>query len=231
MPNAEQAKRQTSRIALPPELTQQPMMAPVDNDATIKLKPVSQAVAPTEAPEATAQANKSKTARIALDTVLGGIQANAPLANTTQKTIKLKRSTPKASAPAPASAPMASVETPADASEEKTIKLKKPGGVTLKKPGLKTVKTAPAAAPAPEGELETLEPLDEADLAPIPMMAPVEEESKGAKIFTTIAIVAAVASILLTLVLCVKLQSQAASADGSEPNGNTLHSLPFKQII
>ncbi len=233
VPTAEQAKRQTSRIELPPELTQQPMSAPTENDATIKLKPISQAAtATTETPEATVQANKSKTARIALDSVLGGIQANTPLANTTQKTIKLKRSAPKPAATT-TSAPMAAVEPSTDASEEKTIKLKKPGGISLKKPGLKTPK-APTAEPSAEPELETLETLDDADLAPVApmMMAPAtEEETKGQKIFTSIAIVAAVASILLTLVLCVKLQSQAASANGSPATGNTLHSLPFTRIF
>ncbi len=237
-PSAEQAKRQTSRIALPPELTQQPMSAPAasgSEESTIKLKPVSQAaVTATETPEAT-QANKSKTARIALDSVLGGIQTNTPLSNTTQKTIKLKRSAPKPASAAPSSTPaMTPVEGSKDASEDKTIKLKRPGSIGLKKPTLKTpAKPAKPAAGTDEPELETLETLDEADLAPItPMMAaPVEEESKAQKIVTSIAIVAAVASILLTVVLCVKLQYHAASANGSEPNGNTLHSLPFSQLF
>ncbi len=228
---AEQAKRQTSRIELPPEITSTPMSTPtVESEATtIKLKPVSQAAATTpESPEAV-QANKSKTARIALDSVLGGIQSNTPLANTTQKTIKLKRAGAPTPKPATASAPMqaASGATPEAGSEDKTIKLKRPTTLGLKKPAA----PAPVAgAPEGDGELETLEPLE--DLTPItmPTVAPAEE-SMGAKIFTITGIVAAAASIIITIALCVVLQRQAASANGEPPTGNTLHSLPFQQLM
>ena len=180
-------------------------------EATIRLKPVENTPA---APDA--QATKSKTARIALDSVLGGIQTNTPLANTTQKTIKLKRATPAAHKP-PASAPMAPV---AEGGEEKTIKLKRPTSLSLKK-------EAPAAEPELE-QLETLEPLDAADLAPLPAAAP---EAKGSKAFTIVAIVAACLSIIVTLILCGVMQKQAASPDGSPATGNTLHSLPFKAFF
>ena len=126
-PAAEQAKRQTSRIELPPEIAQQPMSA--GGEATVKLKPISQTAVP--APEENVQAAKSKTARIALDSVLGGIQSNTPLANTTQKTIKLKRSIPSPTVKPAASAPMASVGDVAG--EEKTIKLRRPATLGLKK--------------------------------------------------------------------------------------------------
>ena len=189
------------------------MNAGAPEEPTIKLKPVENTPA---APDA--QATKSKTARIALDSVLGGIQTNTPLANTTQKTIKLKRATPVAHKPA-ASAPMAPV---AEGGEEKTIRLKRPTTLSLKK-------ETPAPATPAEPELEALEPLDEASLAPLPA-APVQE-SKGAKAFTVIAIIAASVAIIVTLVLCGVMQKQAASPDGSPATGNTLHSLPFLRLL
>lgn len=211
---AEQAKRQTSRIELPREITQQPMST--GGDATVRLKPISQTAAP--APEDNAQAAKSKTARIALDSVLGGIQANTPLANTTQKTIKLKRSVPSPAAKPTASAPMTPVT--GNVGEEKTIKLKRPAPLSLKKD---------APKPTGEPELEPLESLDELEeLAPLPS-APVAE-STGSKAFTIVGIVAAALSIIATIVLCVVLQKQAASPDGSPATGNTLHSLPFQSF-
>ena len=74
-----------------------------------------------------------------------------------------------------------------------------------------------------------MEPLDEASLAPLPA-APVQE-SKGAKAFTVIAIIAASVAIIVTLVLCGVMQKQAASPDGSPATGNTLHSLPFQRLL
>ena len=226
---AQQAKRQTSRINLPPEMTQ-PMNAETEAP-TIKLKPIS-----TTAKEATEnpQAAKSKTARIELDQVLGGIQTNTPLSNTTQKTIKLKRAAPAGAAKPSSSAPIApaagaNTTSPGTVSEAPTIKLKRP--MTLKK-------DAPAPAPAaksadadlePLGDLETLE-----DLSPLPELttpaAPVAE-STGAKAFTIVAIIATAASIIATLILCGLLQKYAASPDGSTATGNTLHSLPFERLF
>ena len=197
-------------------------------EKTIKLKPVSATATP--AKDET-QAAKSKTARIALDSVLGGIQSNTPLANTTQKTIKLKRATPPGGAAKPkASAPMTPVSG-GEGGEEKTIKLKRPGTITLKKapgPGA----PAPAPKPADEPELEQLENLDDADLTPLADLPPLPEakESTGSKVFTIIAIVAACVALILTALTCLKLQQQAASPNGEEATGNTLHSLPFKAL-
>lgn len=213
VPVAEQAKRQTSRIELPPEITQQPMNS--QGEATVRLKPITQTAAP--ASEDNTQAAKSKTARIALDSVLGGIQSNTPLANTTQKTIKLKRSVPSPMAKPVASAPMASVGEATG--EEKTIKLKRPAALGLKKD-----------APKPEAEpvLESLESLDELEELP-PVTAPVAE-SAGSKAFTVVGIVAAALSVIATIVLCIVLQKQAASPNGAGATGNTLHSLPFQRF-
>lgn len=225
---AQQAKRQTSRIELPPEITQQPMNAAPAEEKTIKLKPVSASATP--AKDET-QAAKSKTARIALDSVLGGIQSNTPLANTTQKTIKLKRATPPGGAAKPkASAPMTPVSG-GEGGEEKTIKLKRPGTITLKKaPGPGAPATTPK--PADEPELEQLESLDDAELTPLADLPPLPEakESTGSKVFTIIAIVAACVALILTALTCLKLQQQAASPNGEEATGNTLHSLPFKAL-
>ncbi len=216
VPVAEQAKRQTSRIELPPEITQQPMNAEAAEAPTIALKPVSETAKP--APADNSQAAKSKTARIALDSVLGGIQTNTPLANTTQKTIKLKRATP-AAPKAAASAPMSAV-----AGEEKTIKLKRPATLTLKKD---------APPPSPTGDdLETLESLDEADLAPTPMpVAPPAQESAGAKAFTIVSVVAAALAIIVTLVLCGVMQKQAFSPKGLKPDANTPYAIPIEVLF
>ncbi len=209
----EQTKRQTSRIELPPELVHQPMTAEAP---TLKIKPISETAV--EAPDA-AQAAKSKTARIALDSVLGGIQSNTPLANTTQKTIKLKRAVPSTSTHPTTSTPIAPV--PAPASEEKTIKLKRPAGLTLKKD---------APKPAEEEGLEPLEELEAIpETAPQPPAPPAV--SKGMKVFTAISIAAAAVSIIVTLVLCGVLQRQAASPNGEKATGNTLHSLPFQRMF
>lgn len=212
-PTAEQTKRQTSRIELPPELVQQPMTAEAP---TLKIKKISETAS--EAPDA-AQAAKSKTARIALDSVLGGIQSNTPLANTTQKTIKLKRAVPSTTTHQTTSTPITPV--PAPASEEKTIKLKRPAGLTLKKDAPKPVED--------EGlePLEELEPIAEtAPQAPAPAVV-----SKGMKVFTAISVAAAAISIIVTLVLCGVLQRQAASPNGEKATGNTLHSLPFQRVF
>ncbi|MBQ9693962.1 MAG: hypothetical protein IJV69_04325, partial [Kiritimatiellae bacterium] len=217
---AQQAKRQTSRIELPPEITQQPMNA--DTEApTIKLKPISATAQ--EAPE-NPQAAKSKTARIELDAVLGGIQTNTPLANTTQKTIKLKRMAPAGGSKPTTSAPISAVPPTGGSSEAPTIKLKRPAGLSLKKDEPK---------PAAEPELESLEPLESLDDLPaIPDIpaAPVVE-STGAKAFTIVAIVAAAASLIVTLIVCGILQKHAASPDGSPATGNTLHALPFERLF
>lgn len=228
---AHQAKRQTSRIELPPELTDKPMTA--DSEAaTLKLKPISQTATPekTETPEAV-QAKKSKTARIELDSVLGNIQSNAPLSNTTQKTIKLQRQVRTAAPKPTTSAPMASVPaggTP-EAQEAKTIKLARPGGAPKPTLGLKKNIGAPKAEEAePMEQLESLESLD--DLPAMPPAAPVAE-STGAKVFTIVGIVAAVASIIVTAALCLVLQKHAASPNGTPATGNTLHSLPFGRLL
>lgn len=233
---SQQAKRQTSRIALPPELMDKPMTA--DSEAaTIKLKPISQTATPekAETPEAV-QAKKSKTARIELDSVLGNIQSNAPLSNTTQKTIKLQRQVRTAAPKPTTSTPMASVPAAGgdagDAKEAKTIKLARPGGAPKPTLGLKKNVGTPAKADeaAPMEQLDQLEQLEDLDaLSPLPA-APVAE-STGAKIFTIVGIISAVASIIVTAAVCLILQKHAASPNGTPATGNTLHSLPFGRLL
>lgn len=223
---AQQAKRQTSRIELPPELTSSPMNA--QEASTIRLKPISQTAAPAKDDT---QASKSKTARIALDSVLGGIQANTPLANTTQKTIKLKRAAAPSSSVATASAPMEA----ASSGEDKTIKLaKRPGGITLKKPSLGLKKDAETPeAPTSTDSLESLDTLESLDDLSSPMMGmptPVEAESGANKAFTIIGSIAAAAAIVVAIMIWFVFQNQACSPDGSEPSGNTLHSFAMQRF-
>lgn len=219
---AQQAKRQTSRIELPPEIASTPMNA--QEASTIRLKPISQAAEPAKDDP---QASKSKTARIALDSVLGGIQANTPLANTTQKTIKLKRAaTPATPAAATPSTPMAPV-----GAEDKTIKLAKPAGISIKKPaGLSLKKPAAEAAPAADNDLESLDSLESLDDLPPIADVPVATESGVSKAFTIIGTIAAVAVIVIGIMTWMVFQKQANSPDGSQPTGNTLHSFAMKRF-
>jgi hypothetical protein len=220
---AQQAKRQTSRIELPAEITQAPM-SDSSEAATIKLKPISEvAKETTENP----QAAKSKTARIELDSVLGGIQANTPLSNNTQKTIKLKRAAPTAPKPT-ASAPMGATPAApaAGGAEAPTIKLKRPGApLSLKK----DTPATPAAEPELES-LDSLESLDDVDLAPLVDTNVPAVESTGMKVFTIVAMIFAIASIIVTLMVSYVLQKHATSPDGSAPTGNTLHSLQMERL-
>lgn len=95
--------------------------------------------------------------------------------------------------------------------------------------GLKKNIGAPKAEEAePMEQLESLESLD--DLPAMPPAAPVAE-STGAKVFTIVGIVAAVASIIVTAALCLVLQKHAASPNGTPATGNTLHSLPFGRLL
>ncbi|MDO5463072.1 MAG: hypothetical protein Q4F99_06285, partial [bacterium] len=227
---AQQAKRQTSRIELPPELTSAPMNA--QEATTIRLKPISQTATPAGED---AQASKSKTARIALDSVLGGIQANTPLSNTTQKTIKLKRAAaPAAAGKSTPSAPMAAAAPAGE--EDKTIKLnKRPAGLSIKKPalGLKkpvTPEATPAATEDGLENLETLESLDDMPSTPMMGVQPVEAESGALKIFTIIGSIAAAAAVVIGIMLWFTMQNQACSPDGSEPTGNTLHSFSMQRF-
>ena len=163
--------------------------------------------------------------------MLGNIQSNAPLSNTTQKTIKLQRQVRPAAPKPTTSAPMASVAGGAagDAAEAKTIKLARPGGAPKPTLGLKKNVGAPKAEEAePMEQLESLESLD--DLPAMPTAAPVVE-STGAKIFTIIGIISAVASIIVTAAVCLILQKHAASPNGTPATGNTLHSLPFERVL
>ena len=217
---AEQAKRQTSRIELPPEITQQPM-AGGDAEPTIKLKPISQTAKPAEE---NPQAAKSKTARIALDSVLGGIQADAPLSNTTQKTIKIKRPSESAAPKPTLSKPMTPVGEATPPSEQKTIK-------AVKRPSLSLNKTPPKKPEAASDDgMESLEELE--DLSSIPEMPALPaQESAGAKAFTIVGIVAAAIGLILTIVTCIVMQKQAAKPyEGAENTPNTLHSLPFSRF-
>ncbi|MEG1480039.1 MAG: hypothetical protein RSD41_03425 [Kiritimatiellia bacterium] len=211
---AQQAKRQTSRIELSPE------MMPISRggNETVKLRPVSASAEPVPSDS---QAAKSKTARIALDTVLGGIQTNAPFENTTQKTIKLKRSTPTAPKPT-TSAPMSPVPDAVAPSEEKTIKLRRPT-LSLKKDAGKASDEEATLEPLDSLPDDGLEPLDESFSLSQP-------QAPQSKVMTIIGIVAAAASILVLLALGFVLQKQAASPDGSDATGNTLHSLPFNHF-
>ena len=136
---------------------------------------------------AQAQAAKTKTSRISLESAIGvapSSQAPAPL-----KTIRLRRPTglPPApavaqSAPAPtaeplaAAAPAPAATAPAEpapsVTQKKTLKLHRPGALSIKRPtiGIKTA-AAPAAegaaasAPAKEGEVADLKPISAAELA------------------------------------------------------------------
>lgn len=224
---ANEAKSKTACIPLAPETVAQATAdaaaapaAPAEGE-TPELKPLSSATQniPTEAlQEATPeqrQAAKSKTARIALDSVLGGIAAAAPMGGSTQKTIKLKRMQPttvtttsKTATPIPT----------ASSDSKPTIKLR---GTT---PKVTLKKDAAGAAP----EMEELETLDESEMSPISgqTAAPVAEPNKA---FSIIAIITGVAAVLVVAVLICCMGSQAGTPGGA-PTANTLGSLPFDPL-
>lgn len=189
----------------------------IDSNApTMKVKSISaltqhiEADAVSNAAATTNQAAKSKTARIALDSVLSGINGESPLSGSIPaKTIKLKRMTPTADSSTGSSAA--------------TIKIKRPGassGIALKK--------APIASVSTEAELSLIDDLDMTNLAELSNVSvPQATENKA---FTVIAIIAASITLLVTGALIFCTGAQTGSPDGN-PTGNTLSSISFLQPL
>ena len=220
-----------------------PVSAEVEGAPTIRLRPVkapiptavhpvpgSNPLAPGPKPPSAAQiqASKSKTSRIALDTVIGVAPVEPEAA---PKTIRLKRPSDIGAAPAhkpvskSATAPIRqtsripesalSTET-ATVTQKKTLKIKRPG-----------VKHAASAAPAASSEasasqedtsFDNLTPIDSLNLAPV------KSESSG---FTVFAIVCSSIAIIALLLLTLCL---GAHAMGPGANKNTLATIDGPDI-
>ncbi len=205
---------QTSRISLSDIISDTTMSGDAIADSpTLKLKPVGSstqnipAEALKEASPEQQQAAKSKTARIALDSVLSGIDAKST-AGATQKTIRLKRPGGiTAGGPAPAvPTPM----TPASTADDgKTVKIKRPGTITLKK----------AAA---DPELTPIENLDDVAMTALTdISAPAGKDNAA---FSLVALVACVATLIVGIITLMCLGNQAFGTD-PDPDGNTLYSF------
>ncbi|MBO7166374.1 MAG: hypothetical protein J6V88_02485 [Kiritimatiellae bacterium] len=200
-----------------------------------------------------AQASKTKTSRISLESAMGVPPPSATGASPL-KTIKLRRpsaikpvtspigSTPKPAAPvaplapaeaadegikdlneAPAAAP---AEAPTPASETKTVKIQRPA-LGIKRPKAKI--GISAAKPAVDGDVGEIKDIDDIpDISATPVM-PISQgvaapESSGAKAFTVIALVAAVITIALLGFLMFQFYSQGTGPIAG-PN-----ELPFIQM-
>lgn len=201
-----------------------PEQAPVveASTPTVVLKPIAPAAAPVApvspvAPKPVsplngvqAQAAKSKTSRITLDSAIG-VSPSIPIAASNEpKTIRLKRPTDLA-APAPAAAiqtpsaksgtapirqtsriPDAVVESAAaeaaTVTQKKTLKIKRPG-----------VSVDPAGIS--EGGDSGSSDFAGVQMTPLTDLTSLPEESQGSKIFTLIAVGAAAASLVLGFAL------------------------------
>lgn len=201
---------QTSRIPLSEIIADTTMSGEtIAENPTIKLKPVSSATqnipaeALKEASPEQQQAAKSKTARIALDSVLSGIDTKNTVGSATQKTIRLKRP-----GGIPTGGPAAPAAPAAVSDDSKTVKIKRPG-ITLKK----------ASA---EPELTPIENLDDVAMMPLTdIPAPVGKDNQA---FSVIALIACVVTIFLSgaTLLCLGSQNFGKSP---VPDANTLYSL------
>ena len=173
-----------------------------------------------------AQASKTKTSRIALDSAIGvaPVNSNAPV-----KTIRLKRPaglspSPAAAAPAAADAPKA--EADPSVTQKKTLKLQRPGAA-IKRPALGVAKKPlgigkpPAAAPQGDAGVSNLEPIgdipDIPDLKPIGGARPAPAQSEGPKWLTTLSIIVSIAALLVLGFTTWMLKSEIAGTD-EDPN-------------
>ncbi len=174
-----------------------------------------------------AQASKTKTSRIALDSAIGvaPVNSSSPL-----KTIRLKRPAGLSASPAaaPAAAPAAgpaAAEPASDITQKKTLKLQRPGGAALKRPTIgapkKPLGISKPAAPAAAGgdDVPTLEPVgDIPDISAVKPIAaaPAAGGGEGPKFLTMISLVVSIAALVILGLTTWMLWSEVAGTD--DPN-------------
>ena len=259
IPREEAAKKMTARISLASATGQIPSVAipPATDDVkTIKLKSptATQSVSPQESAAIAAQAAKSKTSRISLESALSTQPELPPASNAAPKTIRLKRPTEMGGAPAkPAlkpptthiqipqpphqtgQIPPAAVATPPPEPEQespdnsptrkKTIKVKRPGAGGGPKISLnKSGEGEEGAAAVGDDNLQQLSGFDN--------LTPIAAPDKVNPIFIVAAVIAIIMAIDLIWVLAAQLFGpNAAVADYATPQGPDVPNPPFALTV
>ena len=215
-------------------------MAPVAPAPVSPIAPAAAAPKPSASPLSgvQAQASKSKTSRITLDSAIG-VAPSIPIASASSepKTIRLKRPTDLAT-PTPAAAiqspsvksgtapirqtsriPDSVVDSAAaeaaTVTQKKTLKIKRPG-----------VSLAENAGVAEGGGVDADFP--GVQMTPLSDLSAIEEESKGSKVFTAVAVTAAAASLVLGFALMWCLM---ASGVGPAAGPNNTASLGGPELF
>ena len=259
IPREEAAKKMTARISLASATGQIPSVSipPATDDVkTIKLKPptATQSVSSQESAAIAAQAAKSKTSRITLESALSAQPELPPASNAAPKTIRLKRPTEMGGAPAkPAlkpptthiqipqpphqtgQIPPAAVATPPPEPEQetpdnsptrkKTIKVKRPGAGGGPKISLnKSGEGGEGAAAEGDESLQQLSGFDN--------LTPIAGPDKANPVFIIAAVIAILMAIDLIWVLAAQLFGpNAAVADYATPQGPDVPNPPFALTV
>lgn len=185
-------------------------IAQVEFSATAPIAPVAAITPKPEAGEtaepsaAQVQAAKSKTSRITLDAAIG-----APaLAGDAPKTIRLKRPSDLSAASSPQAAARKTSRIPESAlpggDESAAVTQKKT--LKIKRPGLKTAATDESDSGTAQDDVQLM-PITSLDLS----------EPKSSSVFTTIAVICAVAAAVVLLLLTLCLGAHNIGPDAS-PN-------------
>ena len=259
IPREEAAKKMTARISLASATGQIPSVSipPATDDVkTIKLKPptATQSVSPQESAAIAAQAAKSKTSRITLESALSAQPELPPAPAAAPKTIRLKRPTEMGGAPAKPTLkpptthieipqaphqtgqiPPAAVATPPPEPEQeapdnsptrkKTIKVKRPGAGGGPKISLnKSGEGEEGSAAAGDDNLQQLSGFDN--------LTPVTAPDKANPVFIIAAVIAILVSIDLIWVLAAQLFGpNAAVADYATVQGPDVPNPPFALTV
>lgn len=259
IPREQAAKKMTARISLASATGQIPSVAvppPTDDVKTIKLKPptATQSVSQQESAAIAAQAAKSKTSRISLESALSAQPELPSASGAAPKTIRLKRPTEMGNAPAKPTLkpptthiqlpqpphqtgqiPPAAAATPPAAPEQeapdnsptrkKTIKVKRPGAGGGPKISLnKSGEGAEGAAPIGDDNLQQLSGFDN--------LAPIAAPDKVNPVFIIAAVIAILMSIDLIWVLAAQLFGpNAAVADYATMQGPDVPNPPFAMTV
>ncbi len=258
IPREEAAKKMTARISLASATGQIPavsVQSSTDDVKTIKLKPptATQSVSPQESAAIAAQAAKSKTSRITLESALSAQPELPPASNTAPKTIRLKRPTEMGGAPVKpplkpptthiqipqpphqtGQIPPAAVATPPpepaqeapdnSPTRKKTIKVKRPGAGGGPKISLSKSGEGEDGAGIGDDNLQQLSGFDN--------LAPVAAPDKANPIFIIAAVIAILMAIDLIWVLAAQLFGpNAAVADYATVQGPDVPNPPFALTV
>ena len=257
IPREEAAKKMTARISLASATGQIPAVAippTTDDIKTIKLKPptATQSVSSPESAAIAAQAAKSKTSRISLESALSA-QPELPPAGGAPKTIRLKRPTEMGGAPAKPTLkpptthiqipqtphqtgqiPPAAVAIPPQEPEQespdnsptrkKTIKVKRPGAGGGPKISISKSDEGAEGAAIGDDNLQQLSGFDN--------LAPIAAPDKANPVFIIAAVIAILVAIDLIWVLAAQLFGpNAAVADFATPQGPDVPNPPFALTV